>query len=168
MSMLSSRPAAPATGPGVRPRWIHRRTALLLAFAFSVMADPVSSVAYAIEAALRALHGDLALLLPTMAMVVGVVALVVASYHQLVARFPDGGGSAAAAGSAFGEGFAFLPMGALIVDFVLTISISVSAGASAVISYAPSLALPAALAGSRWRPKAWRCSAMCWGWRAVS
>ncbi|MHB1490240.1 MAG: APC family permease, partial [Cellulomonas sp.] len=47
-----------------------------------------------------------------------------------------------------GEGFAFLPMGALIVDFVLTISISVSAGASAVISYAPSLAhlrLPLAL-----------------------
>ncbi len=148
MSKPSPRSVAPATGSAARPRWIHRRTALLLAFAFSVMADPVSSVAYAIEAALRALHGDLALLLPTMALVVGVVALVVASYHQLVARFPDGGGSAAAAGSAFGEAFAFLPMGALIVDFVLTISISVSAGASAVISYAPSLApmrLPLAL-----------------------
>jgi hypothetical protein len=41
--------------------------ALLLAFAFAVMADPVSSVAYAIEAALRALEGNLGLLLPTMA-----------------------------------------------------------------------------------------------------
>ncbi len=38
---------------------------LLLAFAFTVMADPISSVAYAIEAALRALDGQLALLLPT-------------------------------------------------------------------------------------------------------
>jgi hypothetical protein len=137
------------TGTGrTATRWLHGRTALLLAFAFSVMADPVSSVAYAIEAALRALQGDLQLLVPTMVAVVAVVALVVASYHQLVARFPAGGGSAAAAGSAFGEGFAFVPMGALIVDFVLTIAISVSAGASAVISYAPGLAavrLPLAL-----------------------
>jgi amino acid transporter len=134
-----------------RPRrsaWAHGRTALLIAFAFSVMADPVSSVAYAIEAALRALDGDLALLLPAMGLVVLVVGLVVASYHQLVARFPEGGGSAAATGRAFGEGFAFIPMGALIVDFVLTIAISVSAGSSAIISYVPGLAawrLPLAL-----------------------
>ena len=37
------------------------RAALLCAFAFAVMADPASSVAYAIEASLRALRGDLAL-----------------------------------------------------------------------------------------------------------
>lgn len=77
---------------------LFSRPALLIAFAFAVMADPVSSVAYAIEAALRALGGDLALLLPTMALVVAVVALVITNYHQLVARFPEGGGAAAAAG----------------------------------------------------------------------
>ncbi len=104
------------------------------------MADPVSSVAYAIEAALRALHGDLGLLLATMALVVALIALVIANYHQLVARFPEGGGAAAAAGSAFGEGWAFIPIGALIVDFVLTIAISVSAAASALIAYVPSIA----------------------------
>ena len=70
---------------------LFSRPALLIAFAFAVMADPVSSVAYAIEAALRALDGDLALLLPTMALVVAVVALVITNYHQLVARFPEGG-----------------------------------------------------------------------------
>jgi amino acid transporter len=75
-----------------------------------------------------------------MTAVVVVVALVVASYHQLVARFPEGGGAAAATGKAFGEGWSFVPMGALVVDFVLTIAISVSAGASAVISYVPGLA----------------------------
>lgn len=123
-----------------RSGWLHSRLILLIAFAFSVMADPVSSVSYAIEAALNALHNNLALLLPTMILVVLVVALVVASYHQLVAKFPEGGGSAAAAGRAFGEGFAFIPMGALIVDFVLTIAISVSAGSSAIISYAPAVA----------------------------
>src|SRR5438309_2868513 len=121
-------------------RALFSRPALLFAFAFAVMADPVSSVAYAIEAALRALHGDLALLLPTMALVVGIIALVITNYHQLVARFPEGGGAAAAAASAFGEGWAFIPIGALIVDFVLTIAISVAAGASALIDYLPGLA----------------------------
>jgi formylmethanofuran:tetrahydromethanopterin formyltransferase len=45
--------------------------ALLFGFAFAVMADPVSSVAYAIEAALRALNGDRGLLTATMGLVVG-------------------------------------------------------------------------------------------------
>ena len=104
------------------------------------MADPVSSVAYAIEAALRELRGNLGLLLPAMGLVVAIIALVITNYHQLVARFPEGGGAAAAAGNAFGEGWAFVPIGALIVDFVLTIAISVAAGASAVIDYVPGLA----------------------------
>lgn len=112
------------------------------------MADPVSSVAYAIEAALHALEGRSSLLVPAMIAVVVVVALVVASYHHLVGKFPEGGGAAAATSVAFGEGWSFVPMGALIVDFVLTIAISVSAGASAIISYSPALAswrLPIAL-----------------------
>jgi amino acid transporter len=120
-------------------RVLFSRPALLAAFAFAVMADPVSSVAYAIEAALRSLHGDLALLLPTMGLVIGLIAIIIANYHQLIARFPAGGGAAAAAGAAFGEGWAFIPIGALIVDFVLTIAISVSASASAVIAYVPSI-----------------------------
>jgi len=140
--------------PPARPRGarvvgaLHRRPVLLLAFAFAVMADPVSSVAYAVEAALRALNGDLGLLVATMTLVVAIIALVVVNYQQLVARYPKGGGAAAATGEAFGEGWAFIPIGALIVDFVLTIAISVSAGASAAIAYVPGLApwrLPLAL-----------------------
>src|SRR5256885_2569088 len=124
----------------VRPLHGTARLGLLIAFAFTVMADPISSVAYAIEAALRALDGNLALLLPTMALVIVVIAIVTLNYHQLVARFPDGGGSAAATGTAFGEAWAFLPIGALVVDFVLTIAISVAAGASAIVAYFPMLA----------------------------
>ncbi len=139
-------------------RLLATRTVLLLAFAFAVMGDPVSSVAYAIEAALRALDGRLALLIPTMAIVVAIIGLVIANYHRLVARFP-GGGDAAAAGTAFGEGWAFLPLGALIVDYALTIAISVAAASSAVIAYTPSLGevrvplalvLLAAVAGLTW------------------
>jgi hypothetical protein len=132
-----STPAA-TTSPGRGPG--PRRSVLFFAFAFAVIADPVSSVAYAIEAALRALHGDLALLLPTMSLVVGLVVVVTANYWQLVRRFPKGGGAAAAAGQAFGARWTFLPIGALVVDFVLTIGISIAAAASAVIALFPGLA----------------------------
>jgi len=113
---------------------------LFFAFAFAVMADPVSSVAYAIEAALRALGGHLDLLLPTMAIVIGIIALITVNYWQLVKAFPRGGGSPEAAGRAFGEGWTFLPIGALIIDFALTIAISIAAAASSAIDYLPALA----------------------------
>jgi hypothetical protein len=113
---------------------------LFLAFAFAVMADPVSSVAYTIEASLRSLNGHLDLLLATQVIVLAIIALVDVNYWQLVGRFPLGGGSAEAASKAFGTGWVFIPIGALIVDFVLTIAISVAAGASALIAYLPWLA----------------------------
>ncbi|HLM78502.1 MAG TPA: hypothetical protein VK361_08975, partial [Rubrobacteraceae bacterium] len=64
------------------------RPALLFAFALAIMADPISSVAYAIEAALGELGNNLALLLPTMGLVVLVIAVIVVNYRQLVSRFP--------------------------------------------------------------------------------
>jgi hypothetical protein len=128
--------------PGHAGSALTQRTKALLffAFAFAVMADPVSSVAYAIEAALRALHGHLGLLLPTMGIVIGIIALVTLNYWQLVTGLPEGGGSPEAAGRAFGEEWSFLPIGALVVDFALTIAISIAAAGSAIIAYLPGLA----------------------------
>ena len=130
--IASSIPSPPVRGLG--------RVLLLVGFAFAVMADPVSSVAYTIEASLRALHGHLGLLLPTQLIVLGIIAVVDVNYWQLVGRFPLGGGSAEAAARAFGTGWVFLPIGALVVDFVLTITISIAAAVSAVIAYLPGLA----------------------------
>lgn len=113
---------------------------LFVAFAFTVMADPVSSVAYAIEAALRGVDGDLGDLFPTMAIVIGMIAVIAASYDQLIRRFPRGGGGAISLAKAFGEGWAFIAIGALLVDFTLTIAISSAASASALIAYVPSIA----------------------------
>ncbi|WP_150136224.1 amino acid permease [Streptomyces hyaluromycini] len=138
--MTLSKAAAATSAPVSTGMRTPRRSVLFFAFAFAVIADPVSSVAYAIEAALRALHGDLALLLPTMSLVIGLVVVVTANYWQLVRRFPKGGGAAAAAGRAFGARWTFLPIGALVVDFVLTIGISIAAAASAVIALFPGLA----------------------------
>lgn len=139
MTLLPRTAPSAASSPG-RSRRGPRTSVLFIAFAFAVIADPVSSVAYAIEAALRALHGDLALLLPTMSLVVGLVIVVTANYWQLVRRFPKGGGAAAAAGRAFGPRWTFLPIGALVVDFVLTIGISIAAATSAAIALFPALA----------------------------
>ena len=132
--------AATATAPRVPLLGRRAKALLFFAFAFAVMADPVSSVAYAIEAALRALGGHLDLLLPTMGLVIGIIALVTLNYWQLVRAFPEGGGSPEAAGRAFGEEWSFLPIGALVVDFALTIAISIAAAGSAIIAYVPGLA----------------------------
>ena len=121
---------------------------LFVAFAFTVMADPVSSVAYAIEAALAALDGDLTDLVPTMGLVVATIAIVSTTYHQLVRRFPTGAGGPRSLATAFGERWAFLPLGALLVDFTLTVAVSCAAGAAALIAYVPDLAgarMPVAL-----------------------
>src|SRR4029453_3089175 len=147
----SGAPVASADSLAWPVRLVRRpgRAMLFFAFAFAVMADPVSSVAYAIEAALRALNGHLELLLPTMGIVIAIIALVTLNYWQLVRAFPEGGGSPEAAGRAFGEEWSFLPIGALIVDFALTIAISIAAAGSALISYVPALAsglIPLALA----------------------
>jgi hypothetical protein len=135
----SQRRAARAHASPASVRWLTK-VVLFIAFAFAIMADPVSSVAYTIEASLRALHGYLGLLMATQIIVLGIILLVDVNYWQLVGRFPMGGGSAEGAARAFGTGWVFVPIGALIVDFVLTITISIAAGVSALIAYLPSLA----------------------------
>ena len=130
-----------ARGVATSSRGTSVRGLLFFAFAFAVMADPISSVAYAIEAPLRALNGHLELLFPTMCLVIGVDALIAVNYWHLIARFPRGGGGAEAAARAFGTSWVFVPIGALIVDFVLTIAISIAAAGSALIAYIPSVAV---------------------------
>jgi hypothetical protein len=120
---------------------------LFIAFAFTVMADPVSSIAYAIESALHHLEGDLDDLFLTMGLVIATIALIAATYHQLIRRFPEGGGGARSVGSAYGEAWAFIPLGALLLDFVITVAISCAAGASAIIAYLPGLEAERVLLG---------------------
>ena len=134
--LKQTRIPTPRETPARRP---VPRVLLFVAFAFAVMADPVSSVAYTIEASLRALNGHMGLLMATQLIVLAIIALVDINYWQLVGRFPLGGGSAEASSRAFGTGWVFLPIGALIVDFVLTITISVAAAVSALIAYLPGM-----------------------------
>jgi amino acid transporter len=106
--------------------------------------DPLSSVAYATEQIVLVLGlGGLAYLHYTPWLAAGVVALlvvVVASYRQTCHAYPDGGGAYAVSRRNLGATAALVAASALLVDYVLTVAVSVVAGVAAVVSFRPSLA----------------------------
>jgi len=111
--------------------------------------DPLSSVAYATEQIVLVLGlGGLALLHLTSWLAAGVVALlviVVASYRQTCREYPSGGGAYAVSRANLGAGAALVAASALLVDYVLTVAVSIVAGVAAITSAVPSLASHAVL-----------------------
>ncbi len=103
--------------------------------------DPISSNAYATEAIMSVLvvlgSGALALTLPLAMGVATLVLLVIFSYIQTILHYPDGGGAYTVAKDNLGMYPALLAGGALLTDYVLTVSVSVSAGVRAVTSAFP-------------------------------
>src|SRR3954451_24519445 len=106
--------------------------------------DPLSSVAYATEQILLVLGlGGLALLHLTAgvaAAVVGLLVIVVASYRQTCAAYPNGGGAYPVSRENLGEDASLVAASALLIDYVLTVAVSVVAGVAAITSAAPGLA----------------------------
>ena len=106
--------------------------------------DPLSSVAYATEQILLVLGlGGLALLHLTPWVAAGVVALlliVVASYRQTCHAYPNGGGAYAVSRANLGENVSLTAASALLIDYVLTVAVSVVAGVAAITSAVPELA----------------------------
>lgn len=121
-------------------REIHER--LDRARALAVFAsDPISSNAYATEAIMSVLivlgSSALSLTLPIALAVATLVLLVVFSYIQTILHYPDGGGAYIVAKDNLGRYPALLAGAALMTDYVLTVSVSVSAGVRAVTSAVP-------------------------------
>jgi amino acid transporter len=110
-------------------------------------ADGLSSSSYGPEEAFRALgegHHHLALVL---ALATGVTVFVIsASYNQIIELFPSGGGGYVVASKLLGKNAGLVSGAALVVDYVLTVSISIAAGADAVFSNLPEWALKYKLA----------------------
>lgn len=110
--------------------------------------DPLSSNAYATEEILLVLSvGGLALLhmTPWVALVVVVLlATVVLSYRQTCHAYPSGGGAYAVSRANLGQGPALVAAAALLVDYVLTVAVSVAAGVANLVSAVPTLAPHAA------------------------
>jgi amino acid transporter len=105
--------------------------------------DPLSSVAYATQEILLVLTlGGLAYLYlaPWVALaVVVLLAVVVISYRQVVRAYPSGGGSYEVASRNLGAGAGLVVAAALLVDYIMTVAVSVAAGVDNIISAAPGL-----------------------------
>jgi amino acid transporter len=86
-------------------------------------------------AGIAALH----LLMPISAVVVVVLALVVTSYRQTIYAYPSGGGAYVVARDNLGETPSLVAGASLLVDYTLTVAVSISAGVAAVVSVYPGL-----------------------------
>jgi amino acid transporter len=114
------------------------------AVALAVFAsDPLSSVAYATEEILLVLilagGAALSYSLPVALGIATLLAVVVVSYRQTVAAYPQGGGAYLVAKDNLGIFPALTAAAALLTDYVLTVSVSVAAGIAALTSAFPAL-----------------------------
>ncbi|MER5642375.1 APC family permease [Kitasatospora sp. NPDC002227] len=134
---IQQRQAGPAGRAGER----DRLTALGGLAALSL--DAMASVAYGPESVVLVLaaagsHG-LGFTLPVTVAIAVLLAVLVASYRQVIAAFPDGGGSYAVAKAHLGRRTALTAAASLVVDYVLNVAVSVTAGVAALTSAVPGL-----------------------------
>jgi amino acid transporter len=106
--------------------------------------DALSSVAYGPEAMMVVLVAGgvtaLRFTLPLTLAITALLALLVVSYTQVIAAHPDGGGAYAVSKRSLGRWPALLAAASLVVDYVLTVAVSLAAGAASLASIFPSLA----------------------------
>ena len=111
--------------------------------------DALSSAAYGPEAALTILIPlgalGVAYILPISGAIILLLTIVYFSYRQTIDAYPGGGGSYTVARENIGEGAGLLAAAALLIDYVLTAAVGISAGVGALVSAVPSL-LPHTLA----------------------
>lgn len=105
--------------------------------------DALSSVAYATEEVLLVLmlagSTILSYSIPIAAAIIGLLAVVVFSYRQTIHRYANGGGAYVVAQENLGETAGLTAGAALLVDYVLTVAVSVAAGTAALTSAFPEL-----------------------------
>src|SRR5437588_162975 len=105
--------------------------------------DALSSAAYGPEAALTLLiplgAAGIAYVVPISASILILLAIVYFSYRQTIQAYPGGGGSYTVARQNLGVTAGLLAAAALMIDYVLTVAVGISAGVGALVSVAPSL-----------------------------
>jgi amino acid transporter len=132
-------------GPALKTSQLaHERVSKRVALAvFS--SDPISSTAYATEEILLVLVGATlaggalatGLAMPVALAIVALLALLVVSYRQVVDAYPSAGGAYVVSRDNFGNVTAAVAGAALLIDYVLTVAVSVSSGVAAMSSVWP-------------------------------
>ena len=105
--------------------------------------DALASVAYGPEAVVLVLAAaggaGLGMTLPVTATIAVLLAFLVASYRQVIAAFPDGGGAYAVAKTHLGRRAGLTAAASLVLDYVLNVAVSIAAGVAALTSAIPAL-----------------------------
>ena len=100
-------------------------------------ADGLSSSAYGPEEAFKVIGEHYWLALPLILLTVGTVSIIAAGYYRIIQHFPFGGGGYIVAKQLLGEKVGLVSSSALVIDYVLTIAISIASGADALFSLLP-------------------------------
>lgn len=133
--ILTGRPLQTADAPH---QTISKRVGLAV-FA----SDALSSTAYATQEILVILAGAGTLyfgyVFPISVVIVILLAIVVISYEQIIHAYPDGGGAYVVAYDNLGHRPALVAAAALLVDYILTVSVSISSGVAQIVSAYPEL-----------------------------
>src|SRR5262245_20123597 len=119
------------------PRAFHKLSLIAFLAGVGLGADGLSSSAYGPEETFRQLgeHRGLAVFL-ALAMI-GTVFIISYGYSRIIEQFPSGGGGYLVASKVLGGPAGVVAGSALLVDYVLTITISIAAGADAIFSFLP-------------------------------
>ncbi len=120
----------------------HERLSKTLALAI-FSSNAISSVAYATEEILLVLvlagTAAVAWSIPISFAILFLIVVLTISYRQIVHEYPEGGGAYIVARNNLGELPALIAAAALMIDYVLTVAVSVAAGIAALTSAIPSL-----------------------------
>ncbi len=115
----------------------HRMTLIAFLAWVGLGADGLSSSAYGPEEAFRALGEHTYLAVALAAATAATVLVLSASYRNIIDEFPGGGGGYVVASQFLGSKAGVVSGCALIVDYVLTITVSIAGGGNAVFSFVP-------------------------------
>jgi amino acid transporter len=106
--------------------------------------DALTSAAYGPEAAMTLLIplglAGVYYIVPVISAILILLVIVFFSYRQTIAAYPSGGGSYTVASENLGDGAGLLAAAALMIDYILTAAVGISAGVTALTGAVPSLA----------------------------
>jgi len=119
------------------PKVFHRISLVAVLAWVGLGADGLSSSAYGPEEAFKALGGHMYLAIAMAVATALTVAIIAYSYSKVIEHFPFGGGGYVVASNLLGPKWGVISGSALLVDYVLTISVSIASGADQVFSILP-------------------------------
>ncbi len=129
-------------GPPLRAKELGKEQITPVEGLSALSLDALTSVAYGPEAIIVVLAvagaGALHLVLPITIAIVALLAMLVFSYRQVIVAYPAGGGAYAVSRANFGPHAGLVAAASLVVDYTLTVAVSIAAGVGALTSAFPS------------------------------